>query len=139
MGVYLGIILFINFILNIIIYLIFLLLLIFYFIINYFIIPQIAMVKFFFPSKRGEGDEPLLRIKRGTRVPLQVVPLLDAIIVYYGWTIITNFGKVNMVLLLDAITIIISYKGGRRVTVNFGGVGVVSLLGTIIGCHSSVL
>ena len=48
MGVYLGIILFINFILNIIIYLIFLLLFIFYFIINYFIIPQIAMVKFFF-------------------------------------------------------------------------------------------
>ena len=84
MGVYLGIILFINFILNIIIYLIFLLLLIFYFIINYFIIPQIAMVKNFFPSKRGEGDEPLLRIKRGTRVPLQVVPLLGAIIVCYG-------------------------------------------------------
>ena len=37
----------------------------------------------------GEGDEPLWRIGRGTRVPLQGavcwVPLAGAIVVCYGW------------------------------------------------------
>ena len=45
-----------------------------------FIIPQIAIAIGVLTSNRGEGDEPLWRIGRGTRVPLQgavdVVPLL---------------------------------------------------------------
>ena len=44
---------------------------------------QIAIAMGFLISNRGEGDEPLLRIGRGTRVPLQgamdVVPSLGAI------------------------------------------------------------
>ena len=48
------------------------------------IIPQIAIAIGVLTSKRGEGDEPLWRIGRGTRVPLQgaldVVPLLGAIV-----------------------------------------------------------
>ena len=97
------------------------------------------MSKGIFTSNRGEGDEPLWRIKHGTRVPLQVVPLLGAIVVCFGWTIMTNFGGVDKVPLLDAIAIIVSYKGGRRVMANFGGVGMVPLLGAITGCHSSVV
>ena len=53
------------------------------------IIPQIAIAIGVLTSNRGEGDEPLWRIGRGTRVPLQgavdVVPLLGAIVVCYGW------------------------------------------------------
>ena len=47
-------------------------------------IPQIAIAIGVLTSNRGEGDEPLWRIGRGTRVPLQgavdVVPLLGAIV-----------------------------------------------------------
>ena len=47
---------------------------------NLFFIPQIAIAIGVLTSNRGEGDEPLWRIGRGTRVPLQgaedVVPLL---------------------------------------------------------------
>ena len=79
---------------------------------------QIAIAIGVLTSNRGESDEPLWRIGRGTRVPLQsavdVVPLQGAIVVCYG--------------------------GGRRgVTTNFGGVDVVPLLGAIAGCHCSVL
>ena len=53
------------------------------------IFPQIAIAIGVLTSNRGEGDEPLWRIGRGTRVPLQgavdVVPLLGAIVVYCGW------------------------------------------------------
>ena len=52
-------------------------------------IPQIAIAIGVLTSNRGEGDEPLLRIGRGTRMPLQgavdVVPLHGAIVVCYGW------------------------------------------------------
>ena len=68
-------------------------------------------------SNRGEGDEPLWRIGRGTRVPLQgavdVVPLLGAIV-----------GCHCSVLWLRG-----------RVTTNFGGVEVVPLLGAILVCY----
>ena len=47
-------------------------------------ISQIAIAIGVLTSNRGEGDEPLWRIGRGTRVPLQgavdVVPLLGAIV-----------------------------------------------------------
>ena len=82
-------------------------------------------------SNRGEGDEPLWRIGRGTRVPLQgavdVVPLLGAIVVCYGWGVTTNFGGVDVVPLLGAIVVC----NGWGVTTNFGGVDVVPLLGAI--------
>ena len=49
--------------------------------------PQIAIAIGVLTSNRGEGDEPLWRIGRGTRVPLQgavdVVPLLGAIVGYH--------------------------------------------------------
>ena len=48
------------------------------------IFPQIALAIGVLTSNRGEGDEPLWRIGRDTRVPLQgavdVVPLLGAIV-----------------------------------------------------------
>ena len=51
-------------------------------------IPQIAIAIGVLTSNRGEGDEPLWRIGRGTRVPLQgagdVVPLQGAIVMCYG-------------------------------------------------------
>ena len=79
--------------------------------------PQIAIAIGVLTSNRGEGDEPLWRIGRGTRVPLQgavdVVPLLGAIV-----------GCHCSVLWLRG-----------RVTTNFGGVDVVPLLGAIVGCH----
>ena len=47
------------------------------------IVPQIAIAIGVLTSNRGEGDEPLWRIGRGTRMPLQgavdVVPLQGAI------------------------------------------------------------
>ena len=50
-----------------------------------FLIPQIAIAIGVLTSNRGEGDDPLWRIGRGTRVPLQgavdVVPFLGAIVV----------------------------------------------------------
>ena len=82
---------------------------------NHFsIIPQIVIAIGVLTSNRGEGDEPLWRIGRGTRVPLQgavdVVPLLGAIV-----------GCHCRVLRL-----------GGRVTTNFGGVDVAP------GCHCCV-
>ena len=51
----------------------------------YVFLPQIAIAIGVLTFNRGEGDEPLWRIGRGTRVPLQgavdVVPLLGAIVV----------------------------------------------------------
>ena len=48
------------------------------------IFPQIAIAIGVLTSNRREGDEPLLRIGRGTRMPLQgavdVVPLLGAFV-----------------------------------------------------------
>ena len=43
-------------------------------------IPQIAIAIGVLTSNRGEADESLWRIGRGTRVPLQ-----GAIVVCYGW------------------------------------------------------
>ena len=101
--------------------------------------PQIAIAIGVLTSNRGEGDEPLWRIGRGTRVPLQgavdVVPLLGAIVVCYGWGVTTNFGGVDVVPLLGAIAIVVCYGGGRRVTANFGGVDVVPLQGAIVVCY----
>ena len=42
--------------------------------------PQIAIAIGVLTSNKGEADEPLWRIGRGTRVPLQ-----GAIVVCYGW------------------------------------------------------
>ena len=81
------------------------------------IFPRIAIAIGVLTSNRGEGDEPLWRIGRGTTVALQgAVPLLSAfvgcIVVCYGWgRVTTNF--------------------------NFGGMDVVPLLGAIAGCHCS--
>ena len=43
-------------------------------------VPQIAIAIGVLTSNRGTADEPLWRIGRGTRVPLQ-----GAIVVCYGW------------------------------------------------------
>ena len=62
----------------------------------------------------GEGDEPLWRIERGTRVPLQgavdVALLLGAIVgchcsmLWLGDGRVTaNFGEMDMVPLLDGV------------------------------------
>ena len=87
------------------------------------IFSQIAIVIGILTSNRGEGDEPLWRIGRGTRVPLQgavdVVPLLGAIVGYHCSVL---------------------WLGGRVTTnFNFGGMDVVPSLGAIAGCHRSVL
>ena len=63
---------------------------------------------------------------------MDVVPLLGAIVVCYGWGVTTNFGGVDVVPLLGAI--VVCYGWG--VTTNFGGVDVVPLLlGAIAGCQ----
>ena len=104
--------------------------------------PQIAIAIGVLTSNRGEGDEPLWRIGRGTRVPLQgavdVVPLLGAIVGYHcsvlwlGGRVTTNFnfGGMDVVPLLGAIAgchCSVLWWGEGRVTTNFGGVGVVPL------------
>ena len=82
---------------------------------------QIAIAIGVLTSNRGEDDEPLWRIGRGTRVPLQ--------------------GAVDVVPLLGAIVrchcSVLWLRG--RVTTNFGGADGVPLLGAIAGCHCSVL
>ena len=74
-------------------------------------------------SNRGEGDEPLWRIGRGTWVPLQgavdVVPLLGAIVgchcsvLWLGGRVTTNFnfGAMDVVPLQGAI--VVCYGGWR--------------------------
>ena len=116
--------------------------------------PQTAIAIGVLTSNRGEGDEPLWRIGRGTRVPLQgaadVVPLLGAIVGYHcsvlwlGGRVTTNFnfGGMDVVPLLGAIAgchCSVLWCGEGRVTTNFGGEDVVPLLGAIVGCHCSVL
>ena len=74
------------------------------------VFPQIAIAIGVLTSNREEGDEPLWRIGRGTRVPLQgavdVVPLLGAIVGYHcsvlwlGGRVTTNFGGMDVVPLL---------------------------------------
>ena len=104
-------------------------------------IPQIAIAIGVLTSNRGEGDEPLWRIGRGTRVPLQgavdVVPLLGAIVVCHGWGVTTNFGGVDVVPLLGAIA------GCHCSVLWWGEEGDGQLWGSgrgaIAGCHSSVL
>ena len=63
-----------------------------------FFISQIAIAIGVLTSNRGKGDEPLWRIGRGTRVPLQgavdVVQLLGAI-VGWGGRVTTNFWGVE--------------------------------------------
>ena len=86
------------------------------------IFPQIAIAIGVLTSNRGEGDEPLWRIGRGTRVPLQgavdVVPLLGAIVGYHCSVL---------------------WLGGRVTTnFNFEGMDLVPSLGAI-ACHCSVL
>ena len=110
------------------------------------IFPQIAIAIGVLTSNSGEADEPLWRIGRGSRVPLQ-----GAIVVYYGWgrRVTTNFGGVVVVPLQGAI--VVCYGWGRRVTTNFGGAVVVPLQGAIVlwfwwsgrgaiaGCQCSVV
>ena len=76
-----------------------------YFYISFF--PQIAIAIGVLTSNRGEGDEPLWRIGRGPRVPLQVavdvVPLLGAIVgchcsaLWLGGRVTANFEGVDVV------------------------------------------
>ena len=87
--------------------------------------PQIAIAIGVLTSNRGEGDEPLWRIGRGTRVPLQgavdVVPLLGAIVgcrcsvLWLRGRVTTNFGERTWchcwVPLQGAI--VVCYGGGR--------------------------
>ena len=114
--------------------------------------PQIAIAIGVLTSNRGEGDEPLWRIGRGTRVPLQgavdVVPLLGAIVgcrcsvLWLRGRVTTNFGGADVVPLLGAIAgchCSVLWWGEGRATTNFGGADVVWLLGAIAGCHCSVL
>ena len=116
------------------------------------IFPQIAIAIGVLTSNRGEGDEPLWRIGRGTRVPLQgavdVVPLLGAIVgchcsvLWLRGRVTTNFGGADVVPLLGAIAgchCSVQWWGEGRATTNFGGADVVPLLGAIAGCHCSVL
>ena len=92
--------------------------------------PQIAIAIGVLTSNRGEGDEPLWRIGRGTRVPLQgavdVVPLLGAIVWLRG-RVTTNFGERTWchcwVPLQGAIVVCCG-----------GGKGVVPLQGAIVVC-----
>ena len=108
--------------------------------------PQIAIAIAVLTSNRGEGDEPLWRIGRGTRVPLQgavdVVPLLGAIVgchcsvLWLRGRVTTNFGGADVVPLLGAIAgchCSVLWWGEGRATTNFGGAG-----GAIAGCHCRV-
>jgi len=83
-------------------------------------IPQIAIAIGVLTSNTGEGDEPLWRIGRGTRVPLQgvvdVVPLLGAIVGCHC-SVLWLRGRVT------------------KVTTNFGGVDAVPLQGAILVCY----
>ena len=102
------------------------------------IFPQIAIAIGVLTSNRGQGDEPLWRIGRGTRVPLQgavdVVPLLGAIVgchssvLWLRGRVTTNFGGVDVVPLQGAI--VVCYGWGK---------GVVPLQAAIVVCHCSVL
>ena len=78
---------------------------------------QIAIAIGVLISNRGEGDKPLWRIGRGTRVPLQgavhVVPLLGAIV---GGRVTTNFQGVDVVPLLGAILVCYGWRGGGVTT-----------------------
>ena len=79
--------------------------------------PQIAIAIGVLTSNRGEGDEPLWRIGRGTRVPLQgavdVMPLLGAIVgCHYSGAMVGGEGDDQL------------WGSGR---------------GAIAGCHCSVL
>ena len=87
----------------------------------------------------GEGDEPLWRIGRGTRVPL-----LDAIVgchcsvPWLGGRVTTNFGGVDAVPLLGAIIMChcsVLWLGGRVTTESGRG----AIAGAIAGCYCNVL
>ena len=88
--------------------------------------PQIAIAIGVLTPKGGEGDEPLWRIGRGTRVPLHravdVVPLLDATV-----------GCHCSVLWLGRVTT--KFGGGGEGDDQLWGSG----RGAIAGCHCSVL
>ena len=122
----------------------------------YDIVPQIAIAIGVLTSNRGGGDEPLWRIGRGTRVPLQgavdVVPLLGAIVgchcsvLWLRGRVTTNFGVADVVPLLGAIAgchCSVLWWGEGRATTNFGGADVVPLLSVCCGggrgwCHCKV-
>ena len=104
-----------------------------------YFIPQIAIAIGVLTSNRGEGDEPLWLIGRGTRVPLQgavdVVPLLGAIahchcsVLWLGG----NFGGVDGLPLLGAIVVCYGWVPAWR-----PGVDVVPLQGANGILHSNV-
>ena len=83
--------------------------------------PQIAIAIGVLTSNRGEGDEPVLRIGRGTRMPLQ--------------------GAVDVVPLQGAIVLWLSERGaiaGCRCSVPLYSVLRLSGCGAIAGCHCTV-
>ena len=83
-----------------------------------FFFPQIAIAIGVLTSNRGEGDEPLWWIGRGTRVPL-----LGAIVGYH----------------CSVLHCSVLWWGEGRVTTNFnfGGMDVVPLLGAIVVCYGA--
>ena len=105
-------------------------------------IPQIAIAIGVLTSNRREGDEPLWRIGRGTRVPLQgavdVVPLLGAIVGCHCSVLWCGWGEGDDQLWGSGRGAIAGCHCSvlwRRVTANFGGVDVVPLLGAIVVCY----
>ena len=92
-------------------------------------------LSYYLTSNRGEGDEPVGWIGRGTRAPLQgavdVVPLLGTIVVCWP----TNIGGVDVVPLQGAI--VVCYGGGGEIRGWRPSWG--SGRGAIGGCHCSVL
>ena len=60
------------------------------------IFSQIAIAIGVLTSNRGEGDEPLWRIGRGTRVPLQgAIVGCHCSVLWLGASVTTNFGGVD--------------------------------------------
>ena len=129
------------------------------------VFPQIAIAIGVLTSNRGGGDEPLWRIGRGTRVPLQGqrTRCHCRAIVGCHCSVLSLWGRVTTnwchcwVPLQGAI--VVCYGGGEgdrqlwrsgrgaiagchccamagaRVTANFGGVDVVPLQGAIVVCY----
>ena len=98
-----------------------------------YIFPQIAIAIGVLTSNRGEADEPLWRMGRGTRVPLQ-----GAIVLCYGWGAEGDdqfwwSGGVVVVPLQGAI--VVCYSWGAEGDDQFWWSG----RGAIAGCHCNVL
>ena len=103
------------------------------------IFPQIAIAIGVLTSNRGEGDEPLWRIGRGTRVRLHsgrgAIAGCHCSVLWLRGRVTTKWTWCHCWVPLQG-AIVVYYGGGRE---GFGGVDVVPLLGAIAGCHCSAL